>query len=964
MLAIGNKALMAFGLVAFLVLATGCKEDQCATSIEQTVSLQPQKGSNNLLMSVDKLDFLADPTVVWDDIELDITVSGKYTVQENMWLSFNGFKFNRKDGGHALEGMTYTSKKNSSVGSFKLHKMYLNGAEPFATFLSRIKKNKGQLQVFVFGKKLDITAASITFKGKSYSKCPQPTPTPGGGTPTPTPTPTPVAPETSIDSMDPAKSPTSSTSISLNFSSSTEGNTFWCSLDNATAVKCTSPVSYSNLAAGSHTFKVYAQSPQGLVDATPASYTWKIDNTAPSATITNSSSLPALTNSRAISFDFTSSKSGSTFKCSLDGATATSCTSPQAYGALSEGVHVFTVNATDSLGNVGKAPATFRWTVDATAPVTSFIDISPADSVSNNTSKAFTFNADETANFECSLDNGSFAACTSPVSLSGLAEGGHIFEVRATDAAGNQGLSASYSWTIDTTAPGISFGVISPAAGLTNAKNISVEFAVNESATVYCSFDGAAAEACQSPFTVKDVAEGDHSLSVSATDVAGNSSSPVTLQWTMDFTAPVISFGDILPSAASNLNVTSVQIGVNVPAGAQLYASVNGNAAAAASNPFVMSGLSDGDYSVSIYAVDAAGNASSAIVHEFSVDTVAPSVTLASEISQDPTNVDHNSFTLTSSEDGTFECALDNAGFAACASPLQLSGLADGGHTFQVRAIDLAGNVSGVAQYSWTVDTKPPVTSVTGSSDDDGNATLNLISDEMGATFLCSMDGAPMASCSSPMTYSGLALGAHSFIAKAVDAAGNVDPVGATYQFSVIKPIHTTITGATPGESPTNQVTMTVSFVADQSNATFKCQLDNGALQVCSSPMTFTGIKDGSHKVTVKAVDAFGNMDSVGASYAWTVDNTAPVVGNFTLSATANTITVNWTTDENSTAQVWYGVGSALNQATAESSDFAASRSIKLTGLSANTTYSVQVSGRDAAGNVYRSAVKTVKTSR
>ncbi|MBS1969509.1 MAG: fibronectin type III domain-containing protein [Bdellovibrionales bacterium] len=963
MLAIGNKALTALGLVGFLLFAAGCKEDQaCVKTIEETVALQPVKGSSHLLMSVDKLDFLADSTVVWDDIELELTLAGNHTVSENIWLSFNGFKFNRKDGGRSLEGMTYTKKKNTSAGTFKLHKMYLNGAEPFHMFLARIKKNKGVLQVYVFGKKLDIASAKITFKGKSYSKCPQPSPTPGVS-PTPSPTPVPVAPETSIDSMDPSKSPTNSTSISFNFSSSTEGNTFWCSLDGATAVKCTSPVSYSNLASGSHSFKVYAQSPQGLADATPASYSWKIDTSVPSASITNSSSLPTLTSSRAMSFEFTSSKANSTFKCSLDGVAATSCTSPQVYGALSEGVHVFTVNATDSLGNVGKVPASFRWTVDATAPVTTFIDIVPADSISSNTSKSFTFTADESANFECSLDHGTFTACTSPAALSGLADGSHWFEVRATDAAGNQGLAVSYSWDVDTVAPVISTGVISPSPGLTNAKNINVEFMTSEAATVSCSLDGAPATECVSPYTIRDLSEGDHNLVMTAVDAAGNASQPAPLQWTMDFTAPVISFGDILPSASRYVNSGDIQLNVNVPQGATMYASVNGAAASAAQSPIALRGLSEGAYSVAVYAVDSVGNASEPITHEFVVDTTSPVASLTAQVLENPTNADHNIFDLSANEDSSFECALDNAGFETCVSPKEISGLADGSHTFQVRAIDLAGNVGQVAQYTWAVDTKPPVTSVSGATNDD-SATFTLSADEPGVSFLCALDGAALAPCAAVTSFSGLSLGSHSFLAKAVDAAGNMDAVGATYQFVTIKPIKTTITSATPGESPTNQPTMVLTFVADQANATFKCSLDGAVFTVCSSPMTYTNVSDGAHKFVVKAVDAYGNMDAVGASYSWTIDLSPPVVSNLTLTATTNSITVTWTTNEPATRQVWYGVGSSLNQATAESGDFSTSHSVKLTGLSSNTTYSIQVSGRDGVGNVYRTATKTIKTSR
>lgn len=985
MLAIGNKALMAFGLVSLLLFTAGCKEDPCVKTVEQTVALQPVKGSNHLLMSVDKLDFLADPSIVWDDIDLELTISGKRTVQENIWLSFNGFKFNRKDGRRALESMNYTSKKNS-LGVFKLHKMYLNGAEPFHMFLARIKKNKGVLQVHVYGKKLDITSAKIIFKGKSRANCGQPSPTPSASpspgvsptpgasptpavsptpvaTPTPTPTPVPVAPQTAIDSMDPAKSPTASTSIAINFSSDIEGNTFWCSLDGAAVEMCTSPQSYSNLSSGNHVFSVYAQSPQGLSDATPASYSWKIDTSAPSATITNSSSLPTLTNSREMSFEFASSKPNSTFKCSLDGAAAATCTSPMAYGALGEGVHVFTVNATDSLGNVGKVAASFRWTVDATAPVTSFIDIAPADAISNSTSKSFTFTADESAEYECSIDNGSFAVCSSPVSLSNLGDGSHWFEVRAADAAGNKGLSVSYSWSVDTQVPDIMVGMVSPAANLTNAKNVFVEYSVSEPATVACSFDGAPAVTCSSPFTAKDLGEGDHMLVLTAVDAAGNVSQPVSLNWTMDFTAPVISFGDILPSAASRINSNAIQIPVNSPQGSVLYASINGGAPVQAPSTISFNGLAEGAYSVAVYAVDSVGNASAPIAHEFIVDMTAPSVSLMAQVGANPTNADHNSFDISVSEESSLECSLDNAGFEACVSPKDVAGLADGSHTFQVRARDLAGNVSGIAQYTWMVDSKPPVTALTGSVSED-SASFNLSADEPGASFVCSLDGVPVSPCSSTVMYSGLSLGSHSFLAKAIDAAGNVDPVGATYQFNVIKPIKTTITSATPGESPTNQMTMVFAFKADQANATFKCSLDNGALVACTSPMTYTALSDGAHKFVVKAVDAFGNMDATGASYSWIVDSTSPLVSNLVITVTTNSITLTWTTNEPATRQVWYGVGSALNQATAESSDLSTSHSVKLVGLSSNTTYSVQVGGRDSVGNTYRSVIRTAKTNR
>ena len=87
-------------------------------------------------------------------------------------------------------------------------------------------------------------------------------------------------------------------------------------------------------------------------------------------------------------------------------------------------------------------------------------------------------------------------------------------------------------------------------------------------------------------------------------------------------------------------------------------------------------------------------------------DTEAPETSIDSG----PTGtVDSDSATFSfssSEENSTFECKLDDGTYENCASPKSYSGLADGQHTFSVRATDAAGNVDeSPASQTWTVET-------------------------------------------------------------------------------------------------------------------------------------------------------------------------------------------------------------------------------------------------------------------
>jgi len=62
----------------------------------------------------------------------------------------------------------------------------------------------------------------------------------------------------------------------------------------------------------------------------------------------------------------------------------------------------------------------------------------------------------------------------------------------------------------------------------------------------------------------------------------------------------------------------------------------------------------------------------------------------------------------------------------------------------------------------------------------------------------------------------------------------------------------------------------------DDATATFECSLDGADFSACTSGQSHSGLNDGPHTFDVRAKDAAGNTDPTPASFAWTIDTTAP----------------------------------------------------------------------------------------
>ena len=401
-------------------------------------------------------------------------------------------------------------------------------------------------------------------------------------------------------------------------------------------------------------------------------------------------------------------------------------------------------------------------TSDTTPPETT-IDSGPSGTV-NSSSATFHFSSSEpNSTFECSLDGGGFASCTSPESHTALTDGSHTFQVKATDAVGNtDGSPASWSWTSDATPPTIS--TVEPADGATGTEATSnVEAAFSE-AINSSTIDG-------STFTL----------------AKQGSATPVAAQVTYD---PVSEKATLDPDAGLEADATYT---ATLKGGA-------GGVKDAAGNPLA----EDETWSFATASAPPP------------TDTTPPETTIDSGPS-DTITVDSATFTFSSSEAGAFfECSLDGEAFSACTSPKDYTNLPNGFHTFEVRATDEASNVDATpASRTFSVevlpppppaDTTPPETTIdSGPSGtvNSSSASYAFSSDEAGSTFECKLDAGTFTPCTSPQAYDGLSNGSHTFEVRATDAAGNTDatPASRTWTVDTTAPV---VDSVAPADGTTN----------------------------------------------------------------------------------------------------------------------------------------------------------------
>ncbi|MDF2419280.1 Biofilm associated protein, partial [Acinetobacter beijerinckii] len=292
-----------------------------------------------------------------------------------------------------------------------------------------------------------------------------------------------------------------------------------------------------------------------------------------------------------------------------------------------------------------------------------------------------------------------------------LAEGPHTVIVTATDLAGNVGTDTG-TVTIDTIAPNAPdidpINAVDPITGTAEpGSTVTVTFPDGSSAQVV-------ADPTTGAWTVPNpggLLDGD-TVTATATDPAGNESLPATGTVSADITAPMVTVDDALtndntPALTGTVNDPTASIVVTID-GVDYPATNNGDGTWSLADNTVPA-LTDGDYTITVTATDAAGNVGTA-TGTLSVDTVAPNAPAIDPINAvDPitgTAEPGSTVTVTFPDGSSAQVVADpTTGAWTVPNP---GGLLDG-DTVTATATDPAGNESLPATEIVDGDGLPPV---------------------------------------------------------------------------------------------------------------------------------------------------------------------------------------------------------------------------------------------------------------
>ncbi|UKJ76692.1 DUF4347 domain-containing protein [Azospirillum brasilense] len=517
------------------------------------------------------------------------------------------------------------------------------------------------------------------------------------------------------------------------------------------------------------------------------------DVTAPAVPVVTSAALsnsatPTLAGTAEAGSTVTVTVGGATYSTTATGGTwsINLATATPTAGALSlnaNGTNPVSVTATDASNNTS-TPGMQTLTVDTTAPTAPSVT---SAALTNSATPTLTGTAEAGSTVTVTVGGATYSttatggnwsinlATDTPTagSLSLNANGANPVSATATDAAGNVSAPGTQSLVIDTTLPN---APVVTSAALSNSTTPTLTGTAEAGSTVTVTVGGATYSttatggnwsinlATDTPTagSLSLNANGANPVSATATDAAGNVSTPGTQSLTIDTTlpnAPVVTSAALSNSTTPTLTGTA-EAGstVTVTVGGATYSTTatggNWSINLATDTPTAgsLSLNANGANPISATATDASGNVSAPGTQSLVIDTTlpnAPTVTTALSNSTTPTltgsaeagstvtvTVGGATYTTTATNGGTWSINL------ATATPVTgtLSLNPNGANPVSATATDAAGNVSAPGTQSLTVDTTAPTATVLFEDDsidaiEQSSAAFTISGGEAGTSF-------------------------------------------------------------------------------------------------------------------------------------------------------------------------------------------------------------------------------------
>ncbi|PSL20883.1 Ig-like domain-containing protein, partial [Chitinophaga ginsengisoli] len=511
----------------------------------------------------------------------------------------------------------------------------------------------------------------------------------------------------------------------------------------------------TSLSDGTHAFTATAKDAVGNVSAPSATLSITIDTKAPAAPTLTTDKTPTSDNTPTVSG---TAEANSTVTIYKDG-NAVGTTKADASGnytytfnpALADGSYAITATATDAAGNTSAHSPALNITIDAAAPATPAAPqlIGGTNGITSDATPSIKGDAEANSTVTVYVDGK--PAGTTKTDASGhytytfdpaLADGPHNITVTATDATGNtSGQSPALAIVIDTQAPAVPTLTTDKSPTNDNTPTVTGKAEPNSTVTVYVDGKPAGTTTADNngnySYTFNPaLADGNHNVTTTATDAAGNTSAQTPpLSLTVDTQAPAAPT-IVLETASNNGVITTSKPTISGAAEPNstvtIYADgvVAGTATADASGHYTYTfnnGLSQGAHAITATATDAAGNTSlPGGPLAFSIDAMAPGIPSAPVLPgiNIPGLVNTGTPRITGrGEPGTTITIYTN-GKPVGTADVNTAGdwsytyhpeLAEGAYNITVTASDKQGNESGHSnQVVMTVDlTRPEVSLMT-----------------------------------------------------------------------------------------------------------------------------------------------------------------------------------------------------------------------------------------------------------